>query len=59
VKKEILASLTFSRPWRQVVSTNSWSQDVLIIKKHRKESRVKMSGVKSVASRRCRVRKQI
>jgi len=30
VKKEILASLTLSRPWRQVVSTNSWCKDVLI-----------------------------
>jgi len=31
-KKEILASLTSSRPWRQVVSTNSWHQDVLNVK---------------------------
>jgi len=33
VKKEILASLTSSHPWRQVVSTDSWHQDVLSIKK--------------------------
>jgi len=30
VKKEILASLASSRPWHQVVSTNSWRQDILI-----------------------------
>jgi len=45
VKKEILASLMSSRPWRQVVSINRWRQDVLS---------VKMSGIKSVVSR-CRV----
>jgi len=33
VKKEILASLTSSHLWRQVVSSNSWHQDVLSIKK--------------------------
>jgi len=33
VKKEILASLTSSRPWHQVVSINSWRKDVFIIKK--------------------------
>jgi len=37
VKKEILAFLTSSHLWRQVVSTNSWCkipqrQDVLIVK---------------------------
>jgi len=57
VKKEILASLTSSRPWRQVVSTNSWHQDVLSVKmssslrKSRQDVRHK-----SVVSR-CRVRK--
>jgi len=33
VKKEILASLMSNRPWRQVVSINSWRQDVLSVKK--------------------------
>jgi len=32
VKKEILASLTSSLPWRQVFSTSSWCQDVLSVK---------------------------
>jgi len=33
VKKEILAFLMSSRPWRQVVSINRWRQDVLSVKK--------------------------
>jgi len=33
VKEELLASLMSSRPWRQVVSINSWGQDVLNVKK--------------------------
>jgi len=43
-----------SRPWCQVVFINRWRKDVL--SPQRQESRGKMSGVKSVASR-CRVHK--
>jgi len=48
--------LTSSRPWRQVVSTNSWHQDVLSVKMSSSLRKLRQNVRRKSVMSRCRVR---